>query len=645
MQNNMRIRTQIVVGFLFVMVFTLMLAAVSVYYLGNLGKSSTEVLEQNHRSIKAAEEVIVSLSKLDQLLSKICLGSNYNDSSLYQILDNEQAILEKNLEVCKQYVSEAGEQKLVYRLGYEYSNYRVNMATFEETIDPAGLYFAVLQRQNEILRDLCANLIDINHDALSRKDQATQGLYFESKVIIFVITILVLICVGWATWKIPNLIVQPLAEFTEKIQRIAEGDYDQRITITSSTELSQLSFAFNTMSEQLKEYERLNIKQIHAQKSRLESVMKSLSDGMLILDESKEVILANASLAQITGLQEVEMIGEKAVDLALHNDVMREIVAAIQENERKESDRAPHNFLKVDSGEKNAFYAKEIYRVMDAEGESPSSLGYIVILKDITNFIESDEAKTNFIAVVSHELKTPLSALKMSLMLLQDDRIGNMNTEQERITESMRMEVQRLVNMVTELLDISRVEQGKINMERSPISPSDLVSYSVAPVKEKFRNKKVKLTTDIPASLPEVFIDPEKISWVLINFLNNALRYSQAGNEVALSVRKQEHAVEFAVTDEGPGIKKEDQDRIFDKFVQLNNARKKEKNSLGLGLAISKEVVEIHGGRIGVDHTYQRGSRFFFRIPLTDEQDESKALQVPLPLHKGALPEPAHRES
>lgn len=615
----MKIRTQIFSGFLLVLLLTLVLAGVTIYYLSNLGNASNKILEDNYRSVKASEGMVVSLAKIDQILSKICLGSNYNDSTLTTILENEKSILQSNLIICQENASNEEEIALVEQIENDYIKYKDNISTFRETSDPVGLYFTVLQRQNEVIRENIVQLAAINHKDLSAKDEFAQSLYFRSKIYVFLIMVLVLLIVGWAVYQVPHEIVKPITKITEKIKRISQGEYQQQIVVDSRSELGELAKAFNIMAIRLQEFEKLNIEEVQAQKSRMESIIKSLNDGLIILDEKGEIILVNSTGKSLIGLNEKQLMGRKLMHLVKNNEVLREIAASL-ENQEKGQDWTSgerHSFLKLVNQEgKISFYAKDIVKVYSNDESDRKFIGHIITLKDITSFKESDEAKSNFIAVVSHELKTPLSALNMSLMLLRDTRFGSLNEEQDKITASMKREVQRLVNMVTELLDLSKVESGKISLEEQAVSPKILMEYALAPVEAKFNDKGIEIVKAYEHDLPDVFVDPEKVSWVLINLMTNAIRYSQEGGKVILSTKRVNQEVEFGVEDFGPGIAKEDLKRVFNKFVQLPTNGKKNKHGLGLGLAISKEVVEAHGGEIAVTSEIGKGSRFFFRVPL-----------------------------
>nr|MDQ3394958.1 HAMP domain-containing protein [Bacteroidota bacterium] len=383
----MKLKTQIFLGFLFILILTLILSSVFVFYLENLGKASEKVLKENYRSVKASEELVLSLSKMDQILAKICLGTNYNQEILMGILENEKKIFRNNLSISRKNISEIGEKTVVQNLHEGFDQYVESIKTFETSADKVALYFNVLQRQNEIIRETCVNLIELNHRALSRKDIMAQKLYFRAKVYIFVITILVLIISGITIYKIPQLIVRPIIDITDKIKRIAEGEYEHKIAINSHNELGELIEAFNVMSVKLKEFEESNYAEIKAQKSRIETIIKSLNDGLIILNENREVIIANDAAATILNVSENNLLGRKASDIAAENLVMYDLLATINNKDQEQEEMAnSKNFIKVINDEdKQEFFAKEIVTVYDSKTSAKRKfLGHIIMLKDVT---------------------------------------------------------------------------------------------------------------------------------------------------------------------------------------------------------------------------------------------------------------------
>ena len=624
----MRIQSQIFLGFLFLLIISMALATVASFYMQRLGTGSSRMLNENYRSVKASEELIVTLAKADQIMSKVCLGKNYNQSVLFEILESEKRVFEANLDICYAMVSEQGERELLERIESEWEDYKIRILEFEFQPERADYYFSVLQRENEIIRDYCNTLIELNHAAVNRKDSQQQRLYYNARTWVFVFLVLTLLISGVTIVVVPRRVVRPILQLTEKINQVAKGRYDQRIPVPKKGEMSRVARAFNAMSARLQEYEELNVSEIRAQKRRLEAIIKSMRDGLIILNEHQEIILCNAPATVLLNVPESQLIGQRMPELARRHKVVRDLVRSIRDDQEKSPERLSrrkNKFLKVeyDNGEVE-FYSKEIINVYGKTQGRPDhrkSLGYIIMLKDVTAFKTSDDAKTNFLAVVSHELKTPLSAMNMSLMLLKDPRMGDMNEEQLKIATAMRQDVQRLIKMVSELTDLSKVEAGNVNLEKEQVNPGDIISASLRTFENELIQKHITLekSFDFKENL-RLFVDPEKLSWVLNNFISNAMRYTPDGGKIELQVWQYERHLEIAVKDFGEGSEKDQQGKVFQRFVQLRKRNgKKNKDGLGLGLAISKEVIEEHGGEIGVESELGQGSRFFFRIPLETE--------------------------
>jgi signal transduction histidine kinase len=269
--------------------------------------------------------------------------------------------------------------------------------------------------------------------------------------------------------------------------------------------------------------------------------------------------------------------------------------------------------IKIIQNKKEYYYSREIIEIKTkpTASETERIIGYILLLKNITLFEERDVAKTNLIATVSHELKTPISSINLSLKLLEDDRIGGLNEEQRNLIISMRQQSVRLSKMVNELLDFSQTETGNIKLKISKVRPEDIIDLSVTAIMMLLSEKKIQLNLNVADNLPDVKADLEKTVWVLVNLITNAMRFTPENGFINLEAKTDKEFIKFSVQDEGPGISKEDQDKIFKRFVQVGNKNK----GTGLGLAISKEFVQAQGGRIAVESEPGKGSMFSFYLP------------------------------
>ena len=272
------------------------------------------------------------------------------------------------------------------------------------------------------------------------------------------------------------------------------------------------------------------------------------------------------------------------------------------------------NYLRIINKDKEEFYLRDYTDVLDANG---NRIGVIIVLKNVTGFKELDEIKSGFVATVSHELKTPLAAINMSLRLLNDSRIGELNAEQKKLTEEMKNEIRRLLKMVNELLNLSKIESDEEAYNYQFISVDELIDASVTPMLMQFEQNKVEFNFKIEKNLPKLKIDVNKIAWVIINLLNNAVRYTKTEGKITLSVSRENEFIKFSLKDNGIGIKPEHIGRIFQKFVQLNKSNMENQyKGVGLGLAIAKEFIEAHKGTIKVISEYNKGSEFIFYLPV-----------------------------
>lgn len=365
------------------------------------------------------------------------------------------------------------------------------------------------------------------------------------------------------------------------------------------------------MAEQLSEYESTNLAQILYEKKRTETVIRNMREAIVGLDADKKILFANPAAQRLLGLDESELVNQYAPDLASVNDLMRHLIQELMTTSASPATEKASAPIKIVEDSKEQYYTKEVSEVVINEGQQ-SRIGHVIILKNITSFKELDLAKTNFIATISHELKTPISSIKMSIKLLGDERVGPVTPAQRELVQSIDEDSDRLLKITKELLDLSQVESGNIHLTTSPVAAREIVDYALKSVRNPAQQKNVTLSVNVPDTLPLVRADLEKSAWVLVNLLSNAVRYSPTDRTVTINVRDDAAVVAFSVRDGGKGISPEFQTRIFDKYFQTPNS---EKTGSGLGLAISKEFITEQGGAIWVDSTLGEGSTFTFTLP------------------------------
>jgi signal transduction histidine kinase len=241
--------------------------------------------------------------------------------------------------------------------------------------------------------------------------------------------------------------------------------------------------------------------------------------------------------------------------------------------------------------------------------------GVVTLLQDVTRFKDLDRMKSEFIATVSHELRTPLTSLSMGIDILSQEVVGSVNQRQKDLLVAAKDDSERLRKLVKELLDLSKLESGKYEMKKEFVDFRRLVADAVRPLRLPFEEKQIELALDIPENLPALSADSHQLNWVVTNLLSNALRWTDTGGKVQLTATEDHHVLYVTVADTGHGIPQESLETVFDKFVQLKSSTETTPGSVGLGLAIAREVVEAHGGRIWVESQIGVGSTFFFTLP------------------------------
>ncbi|MCB6230418.1 HAMP domain-containing histidine kinase [Flavobacterium psychrophilum] len=310
------------------------------------------------------------------------------------------------------------------------------------------------------------------------------------------------------------------------------------------------------------------------------------------------------------GVKLDEVIGKLAANLALKNDLVKSLIMTELEDEKQKA--VP---MKIFADGKESYFEKEIVNIIikPTGEENTIYIGDVIILRNITPFKELDFAKTNFIATISHELKTPISSIKFSLQLLEKEQTGILNEEQKYLVESIQDDSQRLLKITGELLELSQVETGNIQLNIEKSNPYDIVYYATEAVKIQAEQKQIELVVEADEKLPNIKADKEKTAWVLINFLTNAIKYSSENSKIIVKLKQENNHIIFQVIDTGKGIDNRYKSKVFDKYFQIPGSHKL---GTGLGLAISKEFIEAQNGTISVESELGLGSTFAVKLKL-----------------------------
>jgi PAS domain S-box-containing protein len=399
----------------------------------------------------------------------------------------------------------------------------------------------------------------------------------------------------------------------DKIRKISEGDYSQQLDIDGDDEIGVLAKEFNHMTEQLKAYEELNVQNLMDEKQRAESIVNSISDGIIVTDREKKVILVNKAAERVFDIDQDRIQGRHFLEVINNEDIFNLIETASKTD--LDRDLAYRQYSDITLGEKDK---TKHYRVeaRTIRNEKDESIGEVTLIQDITKLKEVDQLKSQFVSTAAHEFRTPLTSISMGAGLLLEQQIGDLNEDQLEIIEAIKEDEERLTALVGDLLDLSRMESGKIEMDIDDYDIKEIIKHGVDPFRSQAEKIGAKLEVNFEDHLPKVKADFNKISWVVTNIVGNALRYipEDGTGSIKVDVKLSANNFLISISDNGKGIPEDYQERIFEKFVQLKSDSVAKSGSSGLGLAISKEIIEAHGGRIWVRSEVGQGSTFYFTL-------------------------------
>ncbi len=582
----MKIKTKLRLGFGFLFAVVIFFGSLSLFYVNEIAKSSRVILKDNYETLRYVRE-------MRQVLDAGTLPLNAPAIQQFNI----------NLDKEAHNLTERGEKGAVDSLAAVFNKLNAANAT------PAQL--ATEERR---VRAWLTRIEDINMHAIVRKNDAAQASVQKATLLLgFAAAFTFLVLFSFSV-NFPSFISDPLRKLQEGIAEISRKNYSTRLNFRQNDEFADVAQAFNDMASRLKNWENSNLATVLSEKRRIEAIIGQMRDAIIGVNEKQEILFINDAAKTVLSLQDQSPEGQVINELTKYNDLLRSVTdkASAGKSMKIVVDGRESHF-QLETRDINVPNMQDIKTDGIVTANQPA--GTVYILKDITEFKERDEAKTNFIATISHELKTPISSIKMSLNLLGNERIGKINEEQRQLISHITEDSERLLKITGELLELSQAETGNLQLHISQANPLEILDYAIAAVQTQAKQKGVAINTVRPEDLPLVNADAEKTAWVLVNFLSNALRYSHENSKIVITLNKQGSMIKFAVQDFGKGVDEQYQQRLFDRYFQVPTDGQNKSGS-GLGLAISRDFIEAQNGTIGVISAIGEGSTFYFTLPV-----------------------------
>lgn len=406
-------------------------------------------------------------------------------------------------------------------------------------------------------------------------------------------------------WLLYQRVIGPLKEIIDAARDIAQGDLDRELHIYSQDEIGELARSINNMARQL----RRTIDLITEERNRVRAILDSMADGVIALDREGRVLLVNPVIEEVFGIKGNACQGKSVLEVIRNYDIERILQRALKTQEPVVQE------VKIIGAESEP----RIFRLhaTPLRAASQETGGVVAVMRDITERKKLEQMRTEFVANVSHELRTPLTSIRGFLETLLDGAMEDPQTCRHFL-EILQKETDRLTRLIDDLLNLSKIEERRVVHRWQPVNMSDTIHRVVSLFQPQAAEKQINLLVEVPEELPSVYGDPDMLAQVLINLVDNALKYTPPGGRVSVRVKKEKGQLRVEVEDTGIGIPPESLPRIFERFYRVDKARSRELGGVGLGLAIVKHIIRAHGGKIGVESAPGKGSLFHFTLPLDE---------------------------
>ncbi len=590
-----------------------MVGTISSFNVYKLEKSIEGLMTDNYKSIAAANNMNQSIQLQDKAILKYIQFQKKSAVDLFY-KSNDEFYNCFNIE--KNNITEAGEKEIVGKINVDYIDFVKVFSDLQDyqsshnSSETTEFYnTTVTSKINKLEKDL-KDLSILNEKAMFNGKNKVKINAEISLYIILIISAGAAIIGLIVAMIYTNKSLKPIYLLTETIKSVKEGELYKQAPIIYEDEIGMLSREFNDMTKRLHEFEQSTKGNLLTEKYKSVAIVKSISDPLIVLDENYKITLINHCCEDFFGIKEESVCNKHFLE-SIRNGELYDYIFYVINNNALDNEKV----ISINIKDKIYYFNTIVTAVKNKSGKINS---VVVLLKNITEFKNLENIRTDFIATISHELKTPLTSIMMGTGLLLDKNIGVLNDKQKKLLDTIKEEVQKLTDLVGNLLKLSRIQSDRAVFDIKPSFISEIINNSMSNFYEQAENCKVKLCNDEHENLPKVNVDGEKITWVLNNLLSNALKYTSAGDEITVGACIEDKIMKIYVRDTGKGIPEEYTKKIFEKFVK-SNRYVSELESTGLGLYIAKGIVEAHKGTIWCDSKIGKGSTFTFTLPIEAE--------------------------
>ena len=595
---------RISLGLVCVVGLLLLVSLVAVSSLRRLGGAVGTILRENYASVIACHEMNEALERLD---SAALFAASGNEAVARELIAQNRSAFAEALAREAANITLPGEGALVEHITGDYARYLERSDALLASPPEARrdrYFYDLLPRFYALKADL-QSIRRMNQQNMEDADQEARRLARRGTELTLAVSALALGLALVLAWWLPRVILRPLDVFREEARRVGEGDFSGNLPAPEVAELVPLGEAFATMIQRLRVYRDSSLGELLAARDLARTTVACLLDPVVVVDRSGAILLANEAAERTLGVRE----GSPAALPA----PLREAVGEVMSSGTPVLPSSLSEAVRVAGPEGDRHF---VVRAAPLHAEPGETARVLLTAQDVTRFRRIDNLKSKVVATVSHELKTPLTSLRMATHMLLDPRMGALTESQQELVTTARDDTERLRALVDEFLDLARIEAEAGALRPMPVRPARLLEAVAETHRALAAAHEVSLSVEADESLDPVPLDPEKMSIALGNLVANALQHTPPGGQVTLRAVRSDEFLSLSVQDSGEGIDARDLPHVFERF-RRGASTSPDPRRIGLGLALTREIVLQHGGTVLVTSQPGAGSTFTLRLPLT----------------------------
>jgi two-component system, NtrC family, sensor histidine kinase KinB len=601
------LRTRLVLGLLCLLIILLAMGLYSIDRCSNLGGQIQLILSEQVETVKTIQEIRQCINQSTDLIleenpsgianreksfEKTCVTFNTTTEKLKQttIAENANSLIEKLKK----------NHQIFRRMGQAYI-----ILPQQKNVERHKLAQQITRKSQDMIEQADYLLEHFQKATQSRSGISKEDVNTTIRLMIFAMIIAVVVAI-YASVRLSRGLLDPLSTLATSIQKVGQGNLDQNLVAKSNDELGMLARSFNEMARQLKGYRDTDQSKLGRLNRTIKQTLSSFPDPIFVLNQNQEVEFRNPSADEFA----IKLLFSGVDRLP---EQLEKLVCQVLDSGQDFLPSLAKDSIRFNFDNRAHFYLPRIVLLRE---ESGTLFGVAVILEDITQARLLDDIKTNLISTVSHELKTPITSLRTSLHLLLEKESEPLTKLQGKLVKTARDETERLLSILKDLLDLTRLEQGIPDFNFEEAHPRTVLESALESVSEFTRDALVRIRIQVDENLPNVRVDRQRIAYVFNNLLTNALKYSTPGTPIEVYASKNADGfIEFSIRDQGPGISPDHLPHVFEKFYRVPGAGK---SGSGLGLSIAQEIARAHQGNISVISTLGQGSVFVIILPSTN---------------------------